>query len=142
MPGNETQYTEALVRVTEDKKKCFVAFLTESGQEETMNLGAVCHVSDPEAHLADYWTPERLEQLPSDRHYSDAVLIGEMLVFVGGLERLVFLSELGRGTIGASPFGGLLVGEALAFIDQSADCASLAFPVLNGFKLFGRSYAW
>lgn len=141
MAGGNTEYTEFRILSTGGGVKCFAVGVTASGQEDSFELGVIHHVTDSDAVMADYWTPARLKSLASDRRFSDALLIGGMLVFVCALERLVFVSELIQQQGRANLFSGLSLGSALQMLDRAHDSVFFHLPTLAGEDIFGVSYA-
>lgn len=141
MAGDNTKYTEVRICTTSDMKRCFAVGVKASGEEDSWDLGVVHQVSDPDAVMADSWTPARLKSLPPDRGYSDAVLVGGMLVFVCALERLRFASEFIRQQGGADPFSGLPLGLVLQMLHLSNDSGFIHLPTLGGMDIFGVSHA-
>jgi hypothetical protein len=140
MTGDPNAHVRTFLQMSPDQKRIFAVSVTSSGRADYSDLGVVTHLSDPAALTADYWTRSRLEELPSDREYSDAVVIGDMgdmMVFVGGLERLVLVSEVVERLSDARPFEGLSLAEALARVEQSEDGADLRLPGIDGFDDFG-----
>jgi hypothetical protein len=140
MTGDSKTHVHTFLQMNPDQKRIFAVSLTPSGRADCSDLGVVTHLSDPAALTADYWTRSRLEELPSDREHSDAVLIGEVLVFVGGLERLVFISEVAERLGDAGPFEGLPLTAALAFLEHCGAGDELPLHGIDGFDDFGRSF--
>ncbi len=140
MANSEQKYVQADIHLMRDLGRVYAACVTKAGRVDRFLLGAVREVSDPAARRADFWTRERMEELLGHRLYSDAVTVGNVLVFVGGLERLVFISELVHKYGGSSPFGSLSLPDALDVIQQLPNCATLNFPYVGGFNDFGTAF--